>query len=88
MVEKKCQAVGFVVMEGASRTCEGVQAYPTSSRAILTAMAIIPSMVSGLLGQNLLDVPFNAYLWQVLALTIIGMLLILYVFVKVGWLKS
>ncbi len=56
--------------------------------AVLTALAILPTMVSGLLGENLLDVPFNAYLWQILALTLIGMLLILYVFVKLGWLKS
>ncbi len=56
--------------------------------AVLTALAIIPTMVSGLLGENLLDVPFNAYLWQILGLMIIAMLLILYVFVKLGWLKS
>jgi Mg2+ and Co2+ transporter CorA len=56
--------------------------------AVLTALAIIPTMVSGLLGENLLDVPFNAYLWQVLALTLIGMALVLYIFIKLGWLKS
>lgn len=51
-------------------------------------MGIIPAIIGGLLGQNLLDVPFSALLWQIVLLTGIGMALIIYVFVKLGWLKT
>ncbi len=56
--------------------------------AVITCLAIIPSMIGGLLGQNLLDAPFTAYLWQIVAYVFIGMGLIVYIFYKLGWLKS
>lgn len=56
--------------------------------AVITCLAVVPSMIGGLLGQNLLDVPFNAYLWQIVFLTIIIMAFITYIFAKLGWLKS
>jgi Mg2+ and Co2+ transporter CorA len=56
--------------------------------AVLTALAILPNIIGGLLGENLLNVPFPYELWQVVAVILIGMSLILYVFVKLGWLKN
>jgi magnesium transporter len=56
--------------------------------AVITCLAIIPSMIGGLLGENLLDSPFNFYLWQVVIFVFICMLYIVYVFIKLGWLRS
>lgn len=59
--------------------------------AVLTALALIPAMISGMLGENLKDalpIGYNAYLWQIVCLTLLGMSLVLYVFVKLGWTKS
>jgi Mg2+ and Co2+ transporter CorA len=56
--------------------------------AVITSLAIIPAAVSGVLGENLLDAPFNAQLWQVLLGTGIAMVFALYCFIKVGWLKT
>ena len=56
--------------------------------AVITCLGIVPAMIGGLLGQNLLDAPFNLYLWQVLVLVFIGMFFIVYIFIKLGWLKS
>jgi Mg2+ and Co2+ transporter CorA len=56
--------------------------------AVITCLAIIPSMIGGLLGENLLDAPFNFYLWQIVIFVFIGMFFIVYIFVKLGWLKS
>jgi Mg2+ and Co2+ transporter CorA len=33
--------------------------------AVVTSISVIPTAISGLLGTNLLGVPFGAYLWQV-----------------------
>lgn len=56
--------------------------------AVITCLSVVPSMIGGLLGQNLLDVPFQAYLWQVVFFTILIMLFIAYIFAKLGWLKN
>lgn len=56
--------------------------------AVITAVAVIPAMVGGLLGQNLLGQPFPVYLWQVVLFVFIGMFFVAYMFYKLGWLKS
>ena len=56
--------------------------------AVITAISVIPSAVSGILGTNLLDVPYGATLWQLTFLITISMSFVAYMFVKLGWLKS
>jgi Mg2+ and Co2+ transporters len=56
--------------------------------AVITAISVIPSAVSGLLGTNLLDVPYGATLWQLTFIITISMSFVTYTFVKLGWLKS
>ena len=53
--------------------------------AVLTAVVIIPQVVGGLLGMNLIDVPWHALLWQVTALNFIAMFVVAYIFYKLGW---
>jgi Mg2+ and Co2+ transporter CorA len=56
--------------------------------AVVTSISVIPTAVSGLLGANLLDVPFGAYLWQLSFVITICMAFAAYAFVKLGWLKT
>lgn len=56
--------------------------------AVITALSVIPSAVGGLMGMNLLDAPFAAYLWQVCFIIGVAMTFALYMFYKLGWLKS
>lgn len=56
--------------------------------AVITALAIIPSAVGGLLGMNLLDMPYQFRLWQVLLGVGISMAFVSYCFIKLGWLRS
>jgi len=49
---------------------------------------VIPSAVGGLIGTNLLDMPYHAYLWQVSLVIGISMPLATYTFIKLGWLKT
>lgn len=56
--------------------------------AVITAISVIPSAVGGLMGMNLLDVPFGAYLWQVCFIIGVAMTFAVYMFYKLGWLKS
>jgi Mg2+ and Co2+ transporter CorA len=56
--------------------------------AVITALAIIPAAVSGILGENLLGTPFNLQLWQVVFGMSIAMIFALYCFIKLGWLKT
>jgi len=56
--------------------------------AVITSMSVIPSAVGGLLGMNLLDQPYGAYLWEVVLVLVIVMSFVTYVFVKLGWLKG
>ncbi len=53
--------------------------------AVITAVAIIPATVGGLLG---IDGPYDFVLWQVLLVIGIGMLFVTYAFLKLGWLRS
>jgi Mg2+ and Co2+ transporter CorA len=56
--------------------------------AVITAISVIPSAVSGILGTNLLDTPYGATLWQLTFIITAAMSFVAYAFVKMGWLKS
>jgi Mg2+ and Co2+ transporter CorA len=56
--------------------------------AVVTSISVIPTAISGLLGTNLLGVPFGAYLWQVSLVIAIAMAFTAYAFIKLGWLKT
>ena len=55
--------------------------------AIVSALAIIPTMIGGLLGMNLVTNPWPATLAQVAFMTFVLMLSVLYIFLAKGWLK-
>ena len=52
---------------------------------VLTAIVIIPQVVGGLLGMNLIDVPWHVLLWQVTAINFVAMFVVAYIFYKLGW---
>ncbi len=56
--------------------------------AVITSISVIPSAVGGLIGMNLLDAPYGAYLWQVAFLIGALMAFATYVFMRLGWLKK
>jgi Mg2+ and Co2+ transporter CorA len=56
--------------------------------AVITSVGVIPASVGSLLGMNLLGTPYEAYLWQVTAIVVVSMVFAVYVFVKLGWLKT
>jgi Mg2+ and Co2+ transporter CorA len=56
--------------------------------AVITALSVIPTAIGGLLGMNLLDVPFGVYLWQLCLVIGVAMTFALYTFYKLGWLKT
>jgi Mg2+ and Co2+ transporter CorA len=56
--------------------------------AVITSLSVVPSAVGGILGMNLLDMPYGVFLWQVVFIIWLVMAFALYVFVKLGWLKS
>jgi Mg2+ and Co2+ transporter CorA len=55
--------------------------------AIATVLALIPQTIGGLLGENLLDVPFPITLPEISLIVISLMLIALYSFYKMGWLR-
>lgn len=56
--------------------------------AVITSIGVIPSAIGGLLGMNLLDVPYAADLWQVVLVLAIAMAFVSYTFIKLGWLRG
>ena len=56
--------------------------------AVITAISVIPTAVSGILGANLLDVPYGASLWQLSFIVTVSVTFVAYTFVKLGWLKT
>ena len=56
--------------------------------AIVSALALIPTIIGGLLGMNLTTNPWPATLAQVAFGTFVLMMCMLYVFLAKGWLKS
>jgi Mg2+ and Co2+ transporter CorA len=55
--------------------------------AIITCLALVPSTVGGLLGENILGQPFPINLGEVMFIVIALMVLELYAFYKMGWLR-
>ena len=55
--------------------------------AVLTALTMVPAIVGGLLGMNLIGNPWPATLLQMV--TIVGLVMVLtaWVFFNLGWLK-
>jgi Mg2+ and Co2+ transporter CorA len=55
--------------------------------ALLTALALIPATIGGLLGMNLNDAPYYGTLPQIAFGVGVAMMLSLYIFAIKGWLK-
>ena len=55
--------------------------------AVITCLALVPTIIGGLLGQNLKDQPFNIGINEIFFLVISMMLIGLYIFYRKGWLK-
>jgi Mg2+ and Co2+ transporter CorA len=56
--------------------------------AVITSISVIPSAVGGIMGMNLLDTPFGVYLWQLCFIIGVSMTFAMYMFYKLGWLKT
>lgn len=55
--------------------------------AVLSALVLIPTLIGQVLGTNILGTPFSLSIWQVTAWTIISMLVVGWIFYKLGWLR-
>jgi len=55
--------------------------------AVISCMTVIPTMVGGLLGMNLIGANWPMELWHVIAFVIIVMLGLGWIFYRLGWLK-
>jgi Mg2+ and Co2+ transporter CorA len=55
--------------------------------AVLTALTVVPVIVGGLLGMNLIDVPYSVSLLQVVTIVAIMMVVLSWVFFNLGWLR-
>jgi Mg2+ and Co2+ transporter CorA len=56
--------------------------------AVMTALGIVPAIILGALGTNLIDNPWDLQLWQVLTGVGVAMLAMGWVFYRMGWLKG
>ena len=55
--------------------------------AVFSALVLIPTLIGQTLGTNILSAPFSLYLWEVTAWTIISMLVVGWIFYRLGWLR-
>jgi Mg2+ and Co2+ transporter CorA len=55
--------------------------------AVITSLALIPTIIGGLLGENLADQPYQISIFEVSFLVIALMVLALYAYWRKGWLK-
>ncbi len=55
--------------------------------AVITCLALVPTIIAGLLGQNLRDQPYDITIQEISFFVISLMLIGLYVFYRKGWLK-
>lgn len=55
--------------------------------AVITCLALVPTIIGGLLGQNLKDQPYNITINEIFFFVISLMLIGLYIFYRKGWLK-
>ena len=53
--------------------------------AVITAIAIIPATIGGLLGVS---GPFIVELWQIVIVVVLSMMFVTYCFLKLGWLRT
>jgi len=56
--------------------------------AVVTSVAVIPAVVSGMLGMNVLGQPFETHLWEIALSVAITVAFVIYAFTKLGWLRS
>lgn len=55
--------------------------------AVITCLALIPSIIGGMLGQNLADQPYNLTIFEIFFVVLSMMSIGAYIFYKIGWLK-
>jgi Mg2+ and Co2+ transporter CorA len=55
--------------------------------AVITALSLIPAIIGGMLGENLVDQPYNVKLWEVFLVVLSMMGLGFYAFWRKGWLR-
>jgi Mg2+ and Co2+ transporter CorA len=55
--------------------------------AVITCLALVPTIIGGLLGQNLMDQPYNITIHEIFFFVISLMLIGLYIFYRKGWLR-
>jgi Mg2+ and Co2+ transporter CorA len=55
--------------------------------AVLTALTMVPTIIGGLLGMNLIGNPWDATLLQMVTVVMLLMLLMAWVYYNLGWLK-
>ena len=55
--------------------------------AVISCLGLIPAVVGGLLGENLVHQPYNVTIGEVFFLVLALMSLALYAFYRRGWLK-
>jgi magnesium transporter len=56
--------------------------------AVITCLAIIPTLIGGMLGMNIIGASWPVRLWQVVTMTLAAMAGVAYIFYKLGWLKD
>ena len=56
--------------------------------AVLTALTMVPTLVGGLLGMNLIDNPWPATLLQMVSVVALVMLVTAWVYYNIGWLRE
>jgi Mg2+ and Co2+ transporter CorA len=55
--------------------------------AVISCLALIPTIIGGLLGQNLIGQPFKISIGEIFFFVFFSMLIGLYIFFRKGWLK-
>ena len=55
--------------------------------AVITSLAVVPALIGGLMGMNLIGMPWNMHLWQVVVFVAVVMMSMGWVFYRLGWLK-
>jgi len=56
--------------------------------AVITCLAVIPSLIGGMLGMNIIGASWPVRLWQVATMTLAAMAGVAYIFYKIGWFKD
>ncbi|MDE1821732.1 MAG: ion transporter [Euryarchaeota archaeon] len=56
--------------------------------AVITGLSLIPAVLGGVLGMNLLGQPYPLEMWQVVGGMALTVAFLIYCFIKAGWLKT